>query len=85
MRSIRCAVIRAYRFTTGGDAVAYRVTDKRTGAVVRPGDRVAHWRPENGTGVFEAVESGPNGRQQAKVRVDGRVHFAKAWQLEVTG
>jgi len=63
--------------------VAYRVTDKRTGAVVRPGDRVTHWRPENGTGVFEAVTKGPNGRRQAKVQVDGREHFAKAWQLEV--
>ena len=63
--------------------MVYRVTDKRTGAVVRPGDHVAHFRPENGTGVFEAVTQGPHGATQAKVRVDGREHFAKAWQLEV--
>lgn len=63
--------------------MAYRVTDKRTGAVVRPGDRVTHFRSENGTGVFEAVTQGPHGGRQAKVQVDGREHFAKAWQLEV--
>jgi hypothetical protein len=61
----------------------YRVTDKATGATVRPGDRVRHWRPENGTDVFEAVTQGPHGRQQAKVQVGGREYFARAWQLVV--
>jgi hypothetical protein len=59
----------------------YRVKDK-DGTVVQPGDRVHYWNRSE-EGVFEGVTQGPDSGKPPKVQVDGREHFAKAWQLVI--